>query len=53
MKVTGSEMALLHIAVHYQEGIKINVNKCGLFLKFSSLEKNLSTQQVNISFIFS
>jgi len=25
--------------VHYQTGIKINVNKCGLFLKFSSVEK--------------
>jgi len=24
-----------------EEGIKINVNKCGLFLKFSSLEKSV------------
>jgi len=39
MKVIASEMALLRIAVHYQEGIKINVHKCGLFLKFSSLQK--------------
>jgi len=35
----GSELALLCIAVHYQEGTKIIVNKCGLFLKFSSVEK--------------
>jgi len=35
----GSELALLCIAAHYQGGIKINENKCGLFLKFSSLEK--------------
>ena len=35
----GSELALLCIAAHYQEGIKINENKCRLFLKFSSLEK--------------
>jgi len=34
-----SELALLCIAVHYQEGIKISVKKCGLFLKFSSVEK--------------
>jgi len=41
MKVVniGSELALLCIAVRYQEGIKINVNKCGLFLKFSSVDK--------------
>ena len=25
--------------MHYQEGIKINVNKCGLMLKFLSVEK--------------
>jgi len=35
----GSELALHCIAVHYQEGIEINANKCGLFLKFSSVEK--------------
>jgi len=28
----GSELALHCIAVHYQEGIKINANKSGLFL---------------------
>jgi len=27
---TGSELALLCVAVHYQERIKINVNKCVL-----------------------
>jgi len=30
---------LLCTAVHYQEGKKINVNKRGHFLKFSSVEK--------------
>jgi len=35
----GSELALLCVGGHYQEGIKINVNKCGLFLKFSSVGK--------------
>jgi len=34
-----SGLALICIAVHYQQGIKISVNKCGLFLKFSSMEK--------------
>jgi len=29
----------LFTAVHYQQGTKINVNKCGLFLKFSSMKK--------------
>ena len=33
------ELALLWIAIYYHEGIKINVKKCGLFLKFSSVEK--------------
>jgi len=36
--ITGSELALLCTAVHYEEGVKINVNKFGLFLKFSSVE---------------
>jgi len=36
--VIRSEIALLCTAVHYQEGIKIIANKCGLFLKFSSVE---------------
>jgi len=35
----GSELALLCIAVPYQDGIKINVKKCGPFLKFSFVEK--------------
>jgi len=35
----GSELALLCIAAHYQEGVNINANKCVLFLKFSSVEK--------------
>jgi len=35
----GSELALFALAVHYQEGIKISANKCGLLLKFSSVEK--------------
>jgi len=35
----GSQLALLCIAVHYQEGVNINANKCVLFLKFSSVEK--------------
>jgi len=35
----GTELALLGVAVHCQEGIKINVKKCGLSLKFSSVEK--------------
>jgi len=34
-----SEIALLCIAVHYQEGIKFYVNKCGLSLTSSSVEK--------------
>jgi len=34
------------IAVHYQEDIKNNVNKCGLFVKFSFVEKNVSTTSV-------
>jgi len=48
----GTELALLCVAVHYQEGIKINVNKCGLFLKFSSVEKIYVFSTV-ISLIFS
>jgi len=47
--IIGSELALLCIAVHYQEGIKINVNKCGRFLKFSSVE-NLCFQHRNQSY---
>jgi len=39
--IIGSEIALLCIAVHYQEGIKTNANKCGLSLKFSSVEKSM------------
>jgi len=35
----GSGLALFCAAVHYQEDIKISVNKCGLFLKFTSVEK--------------
>jgi len=35
----GSELALVCIPGHYQEGIKINVNKCGFLLKFSFVEK--------------
>jgi len=34
----GSELTLRCLAVHYQDGIKINVNTCGLFLEFSSVE---------------
>ena len=30
---------MLRIAIHHEQGIKFNVNKCGLFLKFSSVEK--------------
>jgi len=46
MKVMNNwyELALLCTAVHHQEGIKINVNKCGLFLKFSFLEKDICSQ---------
>ena len=29
------------MAVHFQEDIECSVNKCGLFLKFSSVETNL------------
>jgi len=39
MNIICSELTLLCIAVHYQESIKSNVNICGLFLKFSSVEK--------------
>jgi len=39
MNIIGSELTLLCLAVHYQESIKSNVNICGLFLKFSSVEK--------------
>jgi len=35
----GTELPLLCVAVHHQEGIKFNVKKCGVFLKFSSVEK--------------
>jgi len=37
----GSELTLLCVAIHYQQGTKMNVNKCGLFLKFSSVEKSM------------
>jgi len=52
MKVIISrELTLLYIAVHYQESIKINVNKCGL-LKISSVEKIyvFSTVTINLNF---
>jgi len=39
--------------VRYQEGIKINVSKRGLFLKFSSVEKNLCSQLGKTSVLFS
>jgi len=35
----GSELPFLCVAVHYQEDIKIYVNKCGRFWKSSSVEK--------------
>jgi len=41
---------LFYIAEHYQEGIRINANKCGLFLKFSSVEKHLFSVQQPILF---
>jgi len=41
----GRELALLCIAVHFQEGIKISVNKCELFLKSTSVEKDLFSAQ--------
>jgi len=44
-KIIGSELALLYLVVRYQEGIKINVNKSGLFLKFSSVEKSMFSTQ--------
>jgi len=37
------------MAVHNQEGIKVDANKCGLF-KFSSVDKNLFSAQQPISF---
>jgi len=48
----GSELALHCIAVHHQEGIKINANKCGLFLKFSTVE-NIYVFSMVTSLIFS
>ena len=48
--ITASELALLCIVVHYQEGIKSSVNKCGLFSKFSSVAKNLCFQHGNQSY---
>jgi len=43
--IIGSELALLCTAVHYQEGIEIIANKCGLFLKFSSVEKSMFSER--------
>jgi len=34
-----NELALPCTAIHYQESIKIHANECGLYLKFSSVEK--------------
>jgi len=45
--ITASELALLCIVMHYQEGIKSSVNKCGLSSKFSSVAKNLCIQHCN------
>jgi len=36
--------------VHYQEDVKINANKCELFLKFSSAEKIIRFQHGNHSY---
>ena len=44
---------MLCIAVHYQEGIKINVNKCGLFLTFTSVEQIYLFSTVTIGLSFS
>jgi len=52
-KLFGSELAFLCIAIHYQDGIKISVNKCGLSLRFSSVEKNLFSARQPVIFLLS
>jgi len=38
------------MAVHFQEGKKSSVSKCGLFLMYSSVEKKLFFQHGNQSY---
>ena len=49
LSLIGSDLALLYTAVHFQESIKkqCKQTKCGLFLRFSSVENFLCFQHGN------